>query len=331
MNLYDHVLSRGRRMLALSAGSAAAVIIGKTVRDAARDPLVQVEALRSLKDRLHPDIIFTLMDLTVEAEALGMEVTFYADRPPSVAEQRVPKLDRFLELDHPDPESTGRMPLFLKVLEELAGEDDVLWGAFVTGPLTLLSQLAGEENWSTQLKTERDLKEALGFATAVTASYASALASRADMVMVVDPAALALPERTFARLYRPYLKGLFGIIRSAGASGLYHVCGDVSRILTDMGVIGAEGILFDPGTDLSRAAEGVPRNIVLIGNLDARGLIRKGAAEEVRWEARRVLRSMRNHPNFILSTGCDLPADTPPRNLEVVVKEVRDWHPLEGF
>ncbi len=331
MNLFDLVLSRGRRMVALQGGAVAARLAGFSVGDAAREAEIQAQALRSFKQRFRPDVVFSLLDLTVEAEALGLEVDFHPERPPSLPRQDLPRLKRFLELESPDPECAGRMPVFLKALEELAIEDDVLWGAFATGPLSLLDRLAGEEGWASQIETEADLVEALSFATAVVGSYAAALGSRADLVMVVDPAAGRLPERTFARHYRPYLKALFGIVRSAGAACFYHVCGDVSRLLEDMGFIGMEGILLDPETGTASAAEVLPRSVLIMGNLDGERTVRGGSEEEVRWETRRILRSMRRYPNFILSTGCLLPADAPPENIEVLVEETRNWKPLEGF
>lgn len=318
-------------MVSLVGGAVAAWLAGFSVGDAAREAEIQVQALRSFKRQFRPDVIFSLLDLTVEAEALGMEVEFHPDRPPSLPTQDLPRLKRFVELGSPDPESAGRMPVFLKAFEELATEDDVLWGAFATGPLTLLDRLAGEGGWTSQIETEADLVETLGFATAVVGSYAAALGSRAHLVMVVDPAAGRLPERTFVRHYRPYLTALFGIVRSAGAISCYHVCGDVSRLLKDMCSIGTEGVLLDPETEAAGAGEELPRSMLIMGNLDGERIVGRGSEEEVRWETRRIFRSMRRYPNFILSTGCLLPANTPPANIEIMVEEARNWKPLEGF
>lgn len=331
MNLFDLVLSRGRRMVAVPGGEMAARMAEISVGEMACDAKLQVEAMRALKERFHPDIIFLLPDLTVEAEALGLEVDFHEDRPPSLPPQDLPSLKLFLELELPDPEGAGRMPLFLRVLEELAGDGEVLWGAFCSGPLTLVSRLAGGEDWSHQVSTEAELKEALSFATAVVGSYASALGSRADLVVVADPVVSELPERTFSRFYNPYLKALFGIVRSAGAASLYHVCGDVQRLLADIGTSGAEGFLLDAELEPARAVGTLPRNMVLVGNLDGERTLGRGSGDEVRWEVRRVLRSMRRHPNFILSTGCRLPAYTPPRNIDILVEETHGWRPADGF
>ncbi len=330
MNLFDLVLSRGRRMVALPGGAVAARMAGYSVEKASREAEVQARSLRSFLKHFRPDVVFTLLDLTVEAEALGLEVEFHPHRPPCLPRQELPRLERFLELEPPDPESAARMPVFLRVLEELADEE-VLRGAFATGPLTLIEALAGADGWSSQLSREADFAEALGYATAVVGSYAAALGSRADLVVVADPAAGVLPQRTFAHRYLPFLKALFAIVRSSGSACFYHVCGDVGSLLEGLGSAGADGVLLDPETDPAVAAGALPRNVLIMGNLDGKRTVGKGSEDEVRWETRKTLRSMRRHPNFILSTGCLLPADTPPENLEAMVEEARNWKPLEGF
>ncbi len=292
------------------------------MREALCDAEMQIKALRAFRDRSQPDIVFALPDLTVEAEALGMRVDFFDDRPPEIADGEAPGLQDILRTGYPDPEKTARMPVFLRVAEELSGEEDLLWGVTVAGPLTLLSLLVRGENWLASIGSESLLRESLSFTTAVVAEYASALAYRTGLVMVMDPVASILRKGTFSRLYLPYLKGLFGIIRSAGAAGIYHVCGDVSRILEEMMSIGTDGILFDGGTDLQVYMERLPRNLILLGNL-GRGLLRRGSEDDVRWETRRLLRSLRGSSNFVISTGCDVPADAPLRNLEAIVEEAR--------
>lgn len=309
-------------MVAFPSCYPAVVLAGCSVREALCDAEMQMKALRAFRDLLRPDVVFALPDLTVEAEALGMQVDFFDDRPPELADGVVPSLQDILKAEHPDPEKSARMPVFLRVVEEMSGEEDLLCGASVAGPLTLLSLLVRGENWLAGIGSESLLLESLDFTTAVVAEYASALASRSSLVMVMDPVASILRKGTFGRLYLPYLKGLFGIIRSAGAAGIYHVCGDVARLLEEMMSIGMDGILFDGGTDLPGCAERLPQNLVLLGNL-ARGLLRRGSEDDVRWETRRLLRSLRRSSNFVVSTGCDVPTDAPLRNLEAVVEEVR--------
>jgi len=327
MNLYDKVITFGRRVAAPLAGYPGVRLTGKSVREALRDAEIQLEALRALEEALHPDIVFTLLDPTVEAEALGLELDYYDDKPPKLAEHALLAPADLADREVPDPEISGRMPLFLRVAEGLSGTEGRMSGAFVTGSFTLLSQLLGLEGLLRRLREGEELEEGLGFATAVVGEYAAALAERVDIVMVVDTAAEALKTPEYRRLCRPYMRGLVGIIRASGAACMVHVCGDSSHLLEEMALAGVEGICVSSRVNLVREAEKLPMSLVLMGNIDSRRIIEKGTPEDVSWEVRRLLRHMSAARNFILSTGCDVQPDAPLENLVAMMEAARKWRP----
>jgi len=146
-----------------------------------------------------------------------------------------------------------------------------------------------------------------------------------DMVWVMDPAAGALSVAEFRSLYQPYVSGLAGIIRSAGAACILHICAEVSHITREMAVCGYDGLSLDSAIDLVKEAERLPKNLVLIGNIDARRIIQRGSVDDVRWETRRLLRHMGKVKNFVVSTACDVPVDVPIRNLETMIEETHNW------
>ncbi len=325
MNLLDLVMSSSGRMVAPMAGYPGVRLTGRSVREALHDACGQVEAVRALQARLHPDVVFTLLDLTVEAEAMGLGVDFYDRRPPRLQDQKLPRLERFYELGPPDPERAGRMPVFLQAAEDLAEGDGRALGSFVTGPFTLLAQLLGTEELIGRVRLGEDLAEPLAFATEIVGGYAAALAQRVDLVMIVDPASNAMNAQVYHDLYRPFLSGLAAIIRSSGAISMAHVCGDSTHLLETISLVGVEGIALDSRVDLAREAPRVPPNLVLMGNIDPKRVLRRGTEEDVRWEVRRLLRHTGGLRNFILSSGCDVSYDTPITNLEAMVEEARAW------
>ncbi len=323
MSLYDRVLSYGGKMAAPLAGYPGVKLINRSVRNALNDPAIQLEALKALEKKLLPDIVFTLLDLTVEAEALGLRVDYFEKKPPSLAAQVLYDPQEILQLDIPDPEQTARMPQFLRVAEGLAEDAERMCGAFVTGPFTLLAQILGTEELLSRIRLGEPLNDHIGFTTSVAGQYAAALASRVDIVVVVDPAAEAMKPSEFHSLCRPYINGLAGIIRGSGAECLLHICNDATHLLEEMALSGAEGICFDSQVNLPREAERLPSNLILLGNIDPKRIIERGTVEDVRWEVRRLLRHMKKFRNFILSTGCDVPLGVPIRNLEAMMEEAR--------
>ena len=78
-------------------------------------------------------------------------------------------------------------------------------------------------------------------------------------------------------------------------------------------------------TFAARDAEQLPEEVVLIGNINPTKTMALGNTEEVRKEVHELLQVMRRYPNFILSTGCDLPQDTPIENIKVFMETGRGY------
>lgn len=85
------------------------------------------------------------------------------------------------------------------------------------------------------------------------------------------------------------------------------------------------GLSLDGMVDMEAAAAHVPGDVVLIGNLDPVRVMLSGSTDFVRAEVRRLVDSMTPHPNFLLSTGCDSPQETPLENIVALVDETRAY------
>ncbi|MDY6796083.1 MAG: uroporphyrinogen decarboxylase family protein [Actinomycetota bacterium] len=99
-------------------------VIGRSLQKGLQDAGIQLEALRALEEKLRPDVIFTCLDSTVEAEALGLEVEFYNRNPAALNYHEHLRPSDITQMDLPDPESSGRMPLFLEVADGLCKGKD---------------------------------------------------------------------------------------------------------------------------------------------------------------------------------------------------------------
>jgi len=79
------------------------------------------------------------------------------------------------------------------------------------------------------------------------------------------------------------------------------------------------------GVDLPAIAEKVGSDVLLIGNLNPTGNILKGTAKQVAEDTEKLLKSMDHFPNFLLSTGCDLPKQTPIENIKSFMDVARSY------
>ena len=60
----------------------------------------------------------------------------------------------------------------------------------------------------------------------------------------------------------------------------------------------------------------VPADTLVMGNIDPAGTLRMGTPETVRGETLALLEKCAKYPNFLLSSGCDIPPMTPWENVD---------------
>jgi uroporphyrinogen decarboxylase len=98
------------------------------------------------------------------------------------------------------------------------------------------------------------------------------------------------------------------------------------HLLEKMANSGVNAISLDSsaaGVDLQIAAETVPSNVIIMGNVNSTGVILNGSPAEVKAEVSQLLRDLDPYPNYILSTGCDLPQETPLENIQAFMETGR--------
>ena len=63
-----------------------------------------------------------------------------------------------------------------------------------------------------------------------------------------------------------------------------------------------------------------------MGNLDPVSLFKEGTPEMMYDSAMKLLRDMKDFPNFVLSSGCDTPPHTPMANIDAFFKALDDFN-----
>ena len=77
--------------------------------------------------------------------------------------------------------------------------------------------------------------------------------------------------------------------------------------------------------DLAAVARDVPAEVVVIGNINPATTMLSGTPQVIRRVVDDLLAGMAPFPNYILSTGCDLPQETPPANIQAFMDAGREW------
>jgi uroporphyrinogen decarboxylase len=97
-----------------------------------------------------------------------------------------------------------------------------------------------------------------------------------------------------------------------------------------MNVSGVDALSLDSDVDFANAAKVIDEKIALIGNLCPTGKIMSGSSNDVQRDVEKLLDSMHDVPNFILSTGCDLPLEVPEENVSAFMKTARNKRPCRA-
>jgi hypothetical protein len=126
-----------------------------------------------------------------------------------------------------------------------------------------------------------------------------------------------LSPDAFATLNVPYLRTLIARIREAGMKSIYYYCGNPAGkwdliLSLGMDALGLEESKKNFRTDIGEVVERVAGRCVVLGNLDAVGVLQNGTEEALRAGlARQVAAGRRNGSRFILSLGSPVTPATP--------------------
>ena len=321
MRLIDFATAQDRRKV-VPLMAFPGVQLSKLVRQILFNSKAQVETSRALAERFKPDALFQVMDLSVEANALGLQVRFPLNESPSVEDHPVKSPDDLEQFSRIDILKDGRIMAFLEAMREMKETIDMPIGGYVIGPFTLAGRMMGEsEAAMAAIDDPSGLEQIVEFATERILRYGKALVSAgADMIAILEPTGVILSPDQFRQFSGKYVKR---ILDGLDTMGILHICGDSNHIIPYMCETGAQGLSLDSDVDLPKAIELLPEDVVMIGNLDPVACVAQSTAEEVREASLQLLESMSKYPNFIFSTGCDLPPETPLENIRAMIEACR--------
>lgn len=313
--------------------SAAARWAGVPVSRFAADPAVMADCMLAAQQRGGYDAIHVSLNVTVEAEAVGVSVEQPFDELPHIVEPLLADPADLLRLRVPDPRSDGRLPVFVAATQALARAvgDSVLIVPNIRGPLSMASQLRGGQQLLIDLIDAPEfVDDLLAYCAEVGAVFAEELVRAGGHAIMLGDA-LASPNSISPAMYRRFAQPVHAdLIRRFHAAGagavLMHVCGDIRPITPDLVATGLDVLDVDTPVPLDEARALTGPATGLRGNLSPTTLFRSGPAE-VEAMARRAIAASGGR-RFVLGTGCEVAGGTPMENVIAMVAAARDAGPL---
>jgi uroporphyrinogen decarboxylase len=319
---------QGRRLVAPFLGFPGAAQTGLTPRIAQQNHAAHFRVVKGLAQAYRPDIIFPLMDRSVEANALGRTAAGAEDGWPAPDEPF--SLGDLPRLEAVDLRCDSRILAHVETVKlmRLGLPDEAIKGAFVSAPFDLAAQLMGVDQAVEAVSAAPEKLEPLcAFAMEVCQTYMEMLiAAGAGAVCILEPHGSRLDASAFARYSAPYVRRLAEICQDQGVAPILHVCGDSGHLVGDMARTGVQALSLDSerhGVRLPEVAGRLPEDMALIGNVDPVAVLHDAGPEQVFAEVTRLITAMAHVPCFILGTACALPPGTPAHNIRAFMEAGR--------
>jgi len=305
----------------------AGFLVSEVIQDVAKHVYAQFFCLK----KFGYDAVRDLSAIHAESEAMGSRLKIPDDNPPSVVDFAVKDYDRDLsKLRIPNPWRDGRLPIILEGIKRLKGmcAQQVPVIAYIQAPFRHASMLRGsEEIMKDTYKRPDKVKELLEITTVSQIVYGIACVhAGADIIFISDPTSSgdAISVKTWEEFALPYTSRVVQAVKRTGVRMIMHICGDTSDRLQSLASTGVDCLSLDSKVDFGYARTVLERNLCLMGNVDPAFTLPFKKPEEVAEESREVINKAGMSGSLILSSGCSVPAMTPPENIEAMVRVARD-------
>ena len=319
MNRLWNLVTTGQERLVLPILTyPGAQLAGVSVREMVTCPEAQVAAVTALRKRYPIRVALSAMDLSVEAEAFGCAVHLADQEVPTVPGRRVRSRAEAEALEVPAP-GAGRTAVYLETvrrLRQLPGRPVVL-GCLI-GPFSLAARLFGVSEMLGLTLEDPDLAHLLvAKAARFLSAYAAAFrAAGAEGVVMAEPTAGLLSPQALGEFSSDYIGRIVAAVEAPDFTLILHNCAARLVHLPQVLASGARAFHFGAPMDLPVALTRVPAGTLVAGNLDPAAVFVRATPEQVQTATLALRSATAGSPNFVLSSGCDLPPETPLANLD---------------
>ena len=293
-------------------------LIGKKVIDAVKDGQTHYEAVMALRKRFPQSVASTtIMDLSMEAEAFGANIVFDDNEVPTVSGRMLESAADVEALQIPSLD-TKRVPEYLKANRLAAAELDVpLFGGCI-GPFSLAGRLYDMTELMMAMYIEPETANLLlDKCTQFILEYCKQIkASGSAGVVMAEPAAGLLSNDDCQAYSSRFVKTIVDTVQDDNFVVMLHNCGNTGQCTKAMIETGAAALHFGNAIDMAQVLEEVPADIAVSGNINPVEIMKFGTPQQVEDVAKQLIKLADKHNNFILSTGCDVPPETPFENIE---------------
>ena len=226
-----------RRLVVPLLGFPGLTMTGSTIKIAQQNYGEHFRVIKALSQKFQADAAFPLMDLAVEANALGLYTVFPKNESATVMRDAF-SVDALAVLHEINISFDTRLLGYVETLKlmNLGLPDAMIRGAYVIGPYTLAALLMGaDEAAMATVMQPGNLRKICEFTTEVIQKYVRQLiAAGAQIVCILEPSAVMLSPDQFWDFSADFIRHINDSVQYSHASTIYHTCGNTMHLLDKM-------------------------------------------------------------------------------------------------
>ena len=304
-------------------------LMGITVKDLISSSDNQAKGMKLIADRTDAAAAVSLMDLSVEAECFGSHIVFSEDEVPTVKGNVISDMEEVEALEI-SAIGAGRTSIYIDAIKKAAEliEDRPVFAGII-GPYSLAGRLLDVTEIMYLSYDEPEMVAALldkvtDFLIAYGKAYKEA---GANGVMIAEPLAGMLSPALEEEFSSPYVKRMVEALQDENFLVIYHNCGDNTiQMIDSILSTGCSAYHFGNSISMAEMLKHIPEDIVVMGNVDPAGQFRNGTPESIRKETLDIMKACCEHPNFVISSGCDIPPMSKWENIDAFFAAVSEFY-----
>ena len=305
-------------------------LLGITVKELIDISEKQAEGMRLVAERTDAAASVSMMDLSVEAEAFGAEIRISDDEVPTVIGAIVQSEEEAEALAVP-PVGAGRTGRYIEAIGLACRRiTDRPVFAGVIGPFSLAGRLMGVSDALANCYDEPDMvhitmKKATEFLTSYILAYKQN--TGAAGVVMAEPLTGLLSPGLAEEFSEPYVREIVEAVQDDNFLVIYHNCGDNTIPMIDSILrTGAAAYHFGNSISMADMLTHIPSGVVAMGNVDPASQFRNGTPASIREETLRIMGECCQYPNFVISSGCDIPPASSWENIDAFFAAVDEFY-----
>ncbi len=287
------------------------------------------KGMKLVSDRVDSSAAISLMDLSVEAECFGSKIIFSESEVPTVKGNVITEMEEVEELQIPAI-GTGRTGIYVDAIRKASQiiQDRPVFAGMI-GPYSLAGRLLDVTEIMYLCYDDPEMVEALlEKVTEFLISYGIAYKKAgAHGIMIAEPLAGLLSPAMEAEFSAPFVKKIVKALQDENFLVIYHNCGDNTiQMIDSILTIGAGAYHFGNSIDIEEMLKRVPKDTLVMGNIDPASQFRNGTPESIRKTTLELMERCCNYSNFVISSGCDIPPMAPWENIDAFFDAVREFY-----